>query len=123
LEYLPDRLLHNDQLALIANIGRVMNPDHAQCIHRQFDWPIAQQSALAPDLATGLETLGGMLGRLQREQQTQGLFVLGEESVPYCPPGQPIVATLPSTAAMMRQAQLKAVAWQVLRPLARSSKV
>ncbi|MBM29085.1 MAG: hypothetical protein CME58_11995 [Halieaceae bacterium] len=118
VEVLEDQLLRQEQLQLIAAMARAIRGASVRCGHQQFDWPPAQQSALAKAPGGLGDMLSGFLQRLTTDHRTQLIICMGPcESLPDT--GLP-VHHIPSSLEMLRDSALKQTAWATLRPLCHS---
>ena len=115
LEHLADRLVRKEQLELIQAMGRAMDHGAPKMVYQQFDWPLIDHPQVPRDLETSKQSLSGLIARLGRGGGKRGILLLGEEVEQYIV--KPGVAKLPSTLAMLDNAELKKAAWAIMKPL------
>jgi hypothetical protein len=116
VEQIADGLIRQDQLALVAAMARAVSGSSVSGNHQQFDWPPAGASALNSDSDSAVQALQGLIQRLARDHEAKRVIVMGP--CDYLPAriGDAGVR-IPSTRAMLENPQLKATAWEALKPL------
>ena len=116
VEQIADGLIRQDQLALVAAMARAVSGSSVSVNHQQFDWPPAGASALNSDSDSAVQALQGLIQRLARDHEAKRVIAMGP--CDYLPSriGDAGVR-IPSTLAMLENPQLKATAWEALKPL------
>lgn len=118
VESLPDRLLRQAQINLVTAMASAISGPDTKANYRQFDWPMNDNPHLARDLATGRESVAGLLMRMQREVKARGVILMGDAVSEFCPiPSGLVQHSIPSTLTMLEHPRCKMDAWQTLRPL------
>ena len=116
LEELSDRLIRQDQLALINAMARAISPSATQLMQQQFDWPVAGNSALSGDAESAKQALHGLIQRMAREVDAKRVILMGDCG--YLP--ERIIQSavqIPSSFKMLSEPALKREAWEALKPL------
>jgi len=117
IEQLEDGLLRREQLQLIEAMARAITVEATTLNHFVFEWPLVQHAHLGRDAQSARDSVAGQLRRLAREQQVEGMILMGEAceewvSVPSALSG----LTIPGTLAMLANPGLKRDAWAILKP-------
>ena len=116
VEQIADGLIRQDQLALVAAMARAVSGSSVSVNHQQFDWPPAGASALNSDSDSAAQALQGLIQRLARDHEAKRVIAMGP--CDYLPARIADAGVLiPSTLAMLENPQLKATAWEALKPL------
>ena len=117
LETIEDGLIRQEQLQLIQAMARALDGPSVNVSRRQLDWPLSKHPHLPQDIEAARQTVAGQVQRLAQEAKIAGVMVLGSATFPYlnAVAGLELVE-LPSTLAMLREPELKAQAWAVMRP-------
>ena len=116
VEQLTDGLIRQDQLALVAAMARAVSGSSVSVNHQQFDWPPAGASALNSDSDSAVQALQGLIQRLARDHEAKRVIAMGP--CDYLPSRIADAGVrIPSTLAMLDNPQLKATAWEALKPL------
>lgn len=116
VEQLADGLIRQDQVALVAAMARAVSGSSVSVNHQQFDWPQAGSPAMNGDSDSAVQALQGLIQRLARDHEAKRVIAMGP--CDYLPAriGEAGVR-IPSTLAMLENPQLKATAWEALKPL------
>lgn len=116
VEQIADGLIRQDQLALVAAMARAASGSSVSVNHQQFDWPPAGSSALNSDSDSAVQALQGLIQRLARDHEAKRVIAMGP--CDYLPARiSDAGVRIPSTLAMLENPQLKATAWEALKPL------
>jgi hypothetical protein len=116
VEQLTDGLIRQDQLALVAAMARAVSGSSVSVNHQQFDWPPAGASALNSDSDSAVQALQGLIQRLARDHEAKRVIAMGP--CDYLPSRIADAGVqIPSTLSMLENPQLKATAWEALKPL------
>jgi hypothetical protein len=120
LEELPlQQALMRNQVLLVQSMARVLGWGEGGPDVSPFNWPIHTNSQLDLGVEAARASLGGFISRKLGEHQCRGLVVLGDQCQRWLPTGQLEVKhqlCTVSTAAMLRDPQLKKQAWRDLLP-------